>query len=118
MNFPALVSPAYHIHFYCTDEQIPLAQKVREALVNSDCGIEGAGPVRNRPIGPHPLPMFEAWFPNSALDKVLRWAMQNRRGLSVMLHPLSGSDLADHRDHAMWLGSPLPLRLDIFENSR
>lgn len=76
--------------------------------------IEGAGSVRSGPIGPHPLPMFEAWFGNPSLDSVLRWAMENRRGLSVMIHPISGNDLADHRDHSIWLGKPLSLRLDIF----
>ncbi len=109
-----LKATGYHIHFYCEPSQIPLCQTVREKMVQELPELDGAGPVRNKPIGPHPLPMFEAWFTTDHLDKVVRWSMQNRSGLSVMIHPLSGDDLADHRDYAMWLGPQLPLKLDIF----
>lgn len=110
-----LQSSGYHIHFYCDVEQIPLCREIREKLLQEVPEIEGAGSVRNAPIGPHPVPMFEAWFGNPSLDPVLRWAMENRRGLSVMIHPISGDDLVDHRDHSIWLGKPLPLRLEIFD---
>jgi hypothetical protein len=35
-----------------------------------------------------------------------------REGLSVLLHPETGDDLLDHTAHAVWLGTPLELRLD------
>jgi aromatic ring-cleaving dioxygenase len=38
--------------------------------------------------------------------------MLNRGPLDVLVHPETGDDLADHRDHAMWLGDRLPLRLE------
>ena len=110
----ALKTEGYHIHFYCDISQIPLCKEVREKLIKDVPEIAGAGPVRNVPVGPHPLPMFEAWFDHTHLDPIVRWAMKNRRGLSVMIHPLSGDDLADHRDHSLWLGNPLPLKLEIF----
>ncbi len=110
-----LRSEGYHIHFYCETDQIALCREVQEQLVRELTGIKGAGPVRATPVGPHPLPMFEAWFHNDQLDSVLRWTMQNRRGLSVMIHPLSSDDLADHRDHSFWLGKQLPLKLEIFD---
>ena len=31
----------------------------------------------------------------------------------VLLHPESGNELEDHRDHAVWLGEPLPLNLSV-----
>ena len=83
-------------------------------MVSELSEIDGAGPVRDRPVGPHPLPMFEAWFASAHLDTVVRWILANRHQFSVLIHPLSGDDLADHRDHAIWIGKPLPLKLDIF----
>jgi aromatic ring-cleaving dioxygenase len=114
MAIKLLPSEGYHVHFYCEVEQVSLAQELRERLLVEVPEIEGAGKVRGHPIGPHPLPMFEAWFASEHLDKVVRWGMANRQGLSVMIHPLSGDDLADHRDHAFWLGATHPLNLDIF----
>ena len=38
----------------------------------------------------------------------------NRGDLTVFVHPNTGQDLEDHRDHAIWLGQQVPLVLDIF----
>ena len=38
--------------------------------------------------------------------------MLARDGLSVLVHPETGDDVADHSAHALWLGAPLPLDLD------
>ena len=40
--------------------------------------------------------------------------MLNRDGLTVFVHPGTGDDLADHRDHALWLGEKLELNLKRF----
>ena len=37
----------------------------------------------------------------------------NHRDFPVLLHPETGNDLVDHRDHAVWLGERLPLKLEI-----
>jgi DOPA 4,5-dioxygenase len=103
----------YHVHVYCDLSQTSLCQDVRTQLLKDLSSIEGAGPVRNRPVGPHPLPMFEAWFQPEAFDEVKNWMQNNRKGLTVMFHPLTGNDYNDHADHAIWLGEPLPLNLEI-----
>jgi len=36
------------------------------------------------------------------------------RGLSVLVHPLTGDPLPEHSDFASWLGEPIALRLDVF----
>jgi DOPA 4,5-dioxygenase len=104
----------YHVHVYCDLDQVSVCQQVRRELLSSGLAIEGAGPVRNRPIGPHPKPMFEAWFASSELDSIIDWMKRNRNGLSVMFHPLSGDDLADHKDYSFWIGEKLKLDLTIF----
>lgn len=103
----------YHVHFYCTLEQLELAQSVRDSIVKDLKTIGGAGPVRNRPVGPHTLPMFEVWFGPEALGEVLPWVLLNRRGLSVLLHPETGNDYVDHTDRAVWIGEKIPLKLEV-----
>jgi DOPA 4,5-dioxygenase len=66
-----------------------------------------------RPIGPHPLPMFEIDVPRGNLEDLVSWMMLNRAAHSVLVHPITGSDLADHRDHPVWIGKPLPLDLEF-----
>jgi DOPA 4,5-dioxygenase len=44
--------------------------------------------------------------------------MLNRDGLTVLLHPETGDDYADHTDHAAWFGAVLPLRLEMFKQVR
>ena len=39
--------------------------------------------------------------------------MLNREGLDVLVHPLTESSYDDHSKNALWLGTPVPLRLEI-----
>ena len=107
----------YHVHVYCTVEQIPLAQQIRTAMLRDLPAIQGAGPVRNRPVGPHPLPMFEAWFGPEYFDEVKAWVVAKRQGLSVLFHPITGDDYRDHAEGAIWVGEPLPLDLEILRTT-
>ena len=45
-------------------------------------------------------------------ERIVRWLMANREGLSVLVHPLTESNYDDHSRYAMWLGAPVPLRLE------
>jgi DOPA 4,5-dioxygenase len=38
--------------------------------------------------------------------------MLNRQGLDVLVHPLTDSSYDDHSRYAIWLGSPVALKLD------
>ena len=39
--------------------------------------------------------------------------MLNREGLDVLIHPLTDSSYDDHSKNALWIGTPVPMRLDI-----
>ena len=39
--------------------------------------------------------------------------MLNREGLDVLVHPLTESSYDDHSKNALWLGTPVPMRLEI-----
>jgi DOPA 4,5-dioxygenase len=59
--------------------------------------------------------MFQVAFPAGHLEEVYGWLVAHREGRSIMIHPISGNDLEDHRDHALWLGPQLPLNLEFLE---
>jgi len=41
--------------------------------------------------------------------------MLNRDGLTILVHPETGDDVPDHRDHALWLGAKLDLDISFLE---
>ena len=71
------------------------------------------GQVWDQPIGPHPIPMYQIAFAAGQFAALVPFLMLARDGLSVLVHPETGDDVADHSAHALWLGTPLPLDLDI-----
>ena len=66
-------------------------------------------------VGPHPEPMYQVAVDARVFPDLVPWLMLNRRGLTVFVHPETGDSLADHRDHAVWMGRMLPLKLEVFE---
>ena len=75
------------------------------------------GSWHDRPVGPHSMAMYQVAFLPDLLPTLLPWLMLNRDGLSVLVHPETGDDYTDHAEHAAWLGTPLPLHLDILRRS-
>jgi DOPA 4,5-dioxygenase len=69
-------------------------------------------------VGPHTQSMFQIAFPREMLAAFLPWLMLNRDGLVTLLHPETGDDVADHSDHAAWLGAVLPVRLEVLRGGR
>ena len=43
--------------------------------------------------------------------------MLNRDGLNILVHPLTDDSVADHTRFAAWLGTPLPLRIEVLRRS-
>jgi DOPA 4,5-dioxygenase len=62
--------------------------------------------------GLHPTPMFRFQFAGEDLGRFVPWITLNRAGLSIMIHAITGDDLYDHAQNAMWLGEPLKLDLE------
>ncbi|GAB7352264.1 hypothetical protein MBLNU459_g2727t1 [Dothideomycetes sp. NU459] len=66
----------------------------------------------DRPIGPHPVAMFEVnLFTPAQFGAFVPWLVINRGPLSALLHPNTGDDIRDHSQLATWLGQPFPLQL-------
>ena len=100
----------YDAHIYFTPEKLEEATKLRDKMKEHfKENIFFVGDMIPVPIGPHTLPMFEANFPKEIFLEVSMWLMDNRRNFSVLLHSLSGDDLADHTTGAKWLGPEIKL---------
>jgi DOPA 4,5-dioxygenase len=58
--------------------------------------------------------MFEVNVSTPAqLGALHSWFVQNRGPCSVLIHPNTGNDVADHTTHATWLGEKVPLDIDL-----
>ncbi|KAI9148592.1 hypothetical protein H9P43_010095 [Blastocladiella emersonii ATCC 22665] len=72
------------------------------------------GKMWDRPVGPHPYSMFEIDIHNCAdFAAFVPWLALHHGSLSVLIHPQTGDDVADHTKHALWLGQPVPLDIGL-----
>jgi aromatic ring-cleaving dioxygenase len=108
----------YHAHIYydpkATRERAArLRERVATAFPEATLGR-----WHDELVGPHPQSMYQIAFPRTLIGSLLPWLMLNRDGLTILLHPGTGNDYADHSDHAVWLGNKLPLRLAVLKGAR
>lgn len=104
---------AYHFHIYFNQKQKESAAKLVEKLSRQD--NIAIGQIIENPIGPHPVGSCQITVPASKFHSMSEWFMQNRMGLSIFVHALSGNDLIDHTDYVMWIGQSYDLNLDFFK---
>ncbi|MFF7707240.1 DOPA 4,5-dioxygenase family protein [Pseudomonas sp. NPDC007930] len=110
MNTPV---QGYHAHIYFDATTLPQARALCEDAARR-FPLQ-MGRVHEKPVGPHPDWSCQLAFGAGLIGEVLPWLAMNRNGLVVFLHPLTGDELADHRDHAIWMGAVRPLKLEMFE---
>ncbi len=103
----------YHAHVYFDADSRKTAWAVRREI-EANFDIE-MGRFHEKLVGPHPRWSYQVKFGPEVFAALVPWLMQNRRGLTVFLHPNTGRDLEDHRDWPIWMGEMLPLDLAIFE---
>jgi aromatic ring-cleaving dioxygenase len=121
-NVASAVNPEiiqhYHAHvYYDPASSRDRAARLRERVAAAFPGAT-LGRWHDTPVGPHTQSMYQIAFPPLLLASFLPWLMLNRDGLSILLHPGTGDAYADHIDHAVWLGSVLPLRMNVLRKSR
>ena len=103
----------YHAHIYWRDpEERERAIALRPELAALGCGL---GQIHDRPIGPHPLPMYQVMYDSSLQHQVE--SLLSVLPLSILLHEDIGIDhVRDHTDGARWINDPLDLDLDFLED--
>ena len=106
----------YDVHVYYSDAASKAeALALRERMQAAFPWMRFHSP-KDRPIGPHPCPMWECDFADfehrGKWSEVSRWVAAHHGDLSVLIHPHSTDGAyADHTENAFWAGDPLPLRI-------
>lgn len=102
---------AYHAHVYFDLAERDVAERLREIISQRFTGEVGR--LHEKAIGPHPKPMYQVAFSCDEFAKIVPWLMLNRSGLSVLVHPRTGDEAADHDTNALWLGERLPIDIEF-----
>ena len=101
----------YHAHVYFDAATRPTAERLCNTIVAMFSVKPGA--FSDEPRGPHPVSQFNVIFEPPEFQNIVPWLMFNREGLNVLVHPLTECSYDDHSKNALWLGTPVPLRLDV-----
>ena len=101
----------YHAHVYYNADTRKIAAGLRETIANR-FGVEPRA-LSDEPRGPHPISQFNVIFKVEEFQTIVPWLMLNHEGLDVLIHPLTESSYDDHSKNALWIGTPVPMRLDI-----
>ena len=73
-------------------------------------------PFVEKPIGPHPYPMFESHVTNQKLTVIESLLITNRKSCSILIHEKTGYHIYDHTKGARFLGEPLELNIEFLRN--
>jgi len=99
----------FHSHVYFDADTVRQARLLCEEAARR-FGVT-MGRVHERPVGPHPDWSCQLSYAPQAFGPLMSWLSLNRGGLVVFTHPVTGRDLTDHRDRAIWMGAVRPLDL-------
>ena len=109
-NVPMTNVSGYHAHVYYTPDTRPIAERLRETIIGQFAVKPGG--FSDEPRGPHPISQFNVMFQTAEFQTLVPWLMLNREGLDVLVHPLTDDMVDDHTVYAMWLGTPVNLKID------
>ncbi|MDO6683253.1 MULTISPECIES: DOPA 4,5-dioxygenase family protein [unclassified Oceanobacter] len=101
----------WHAHVYFDAATQGQARELCQALTEALPGIQ-QGRMHEKAVGPHPDWSCQLAFGHDLIADVLGFLSLNRQGLTVFIHPITGQDLIDHRDRAIWMGAIRPLKLE------
>lgn len=103
----------YHAHVYYDEVTFQQAKNLCETAGQNFSVTVGR--LHRKPVGPHPCWSCQLSFDSVEHYKILSWLALNRKGLTVLVHPLTGNDLLDHTDYASWMGQPENLKLEVLK---
>ena len=103
----------YHAHIYWANpKEKEKALSFRLALHDNGCGL---GRIKDKPVGPHPLPMYQVMYEAYNKEFVEKYLRKYNSKISILLHEDIGTDhKRDHTDGARWIGKELKLNLESF----
>jgi DOPA 4,5-dioxygenase len=101
----------YHAHVYYDAATRKTAEDLRQTIIGKFAVRPGG--FSDEPVGPHPISQFNVIFQTEEFANLVPWLMLHHEGLDVLIHPLTDSSYDDHSKNALWIGTPVPMRLDI-----
>ena len=105
----------YHAHVYYDEISRNAAEVLREEIAQRFAVKMGRW--REEPVGPHPQAMYQVAFEPELFSAIVPWLLINRNNLDILINPNTGTSLADHTNHALWLGNKLTLRLGELDDA-
>ena len=106
----------YHAHVYYDAERKPEAAKLRAAIEDRFDVVMGRW--HDRPVGPHPMWSYQVAFAPDVFGPLVGFLALNHASLIVFIHPNTGNDVADHTDHAIWIGEQQELDVSMLSGTR
>ena len=107
----------YHAHIYYDPTSTRAVAEGVCAALGAHCQVEIEA-FRDTPRGPHPRANVLVIFTPDQFAQVVPYLMVHRAGLDVLVHPLTEDAVEDHSSYAIWLGSPVELRLNTLPRGR
>jgi DOPA 4,5-dioxygenase len=108
---------SYHAHvYYEMHNGFETAKELAQLISNRFQNILVSNLIE-RPVGPHPVPMFEADFSIETFHTFVPWLMLNRQNLNILIHPNTKDMYADHLIYPIWLGNKLELNEEFLRIS-
>ena len=99
----------YHAHVYFDENSIGQARELCETAATRFALKMGR--LHQQAAGPHPDWSCQLAFRAALFGDVVPWLMLNRGELVILVHPITGNELLDHRDRPLWMGAVRPLDL-------
>ncbi|MEN0105428.1 MAG: DOPA 4,5-dioxygenase family protein [Pseudomonas sp.] len=104
----------WHAHVYFDASTLAQARRLcEEAATLFELKM---GRVHEQLVGPHPAWSCQLALRPAVFAQLIPWLVLQAQGLSIFVHPITGNDLADHRDHGMWIGPPMTINLSVFRD--
>jgi aromatic ring-cleaving dioxygenase len=104
----------FHAHIYYDEDTRGSATVIRKALDLRFRGVIRLGRWHDKLVGPHTRSMYQVAFGRVIFPEIVPWLALNRNGLAILVHPESGDGLADHTQHALWMGEILEINRNVF----
>ena len=101
----------WHAHVYFDQTTAAQAKAFCEAADSRFAALK-KGRFHEKLVGPHSHWSCQLAFRPELAAEVFAWLTLNRQGLTVFIHPITGDDYIDHRDRAIWMGTPAHLKLE------
>ncbi|KAI0793872.1 DOPA-like domain-containing protein [Fomes fomentarius] len=109
----------FHIYYLPNDPQEAQYAKELHERIRREFPEFRIYKLFDRPVGPHPVPMFEVnVFTPHQVGTFFSWLAVNRGPLSVLIHPNTDDPYRDHTESATWMGTQWPLNVRLLERFR